>query len=64
MLQALAFVPVTVYVCGCCTVAGGDRTNTTLTFSRPMQQSNTHRRTSSQVYEAYSGRQQKKQKKH
>ena len=52
VFQALAFVPVvTVYVCGWCTA--GDRTTTT--FRRPMQQSNTHRRTSYQECEAYSG---------
>ena len=50
VLQALAFVPVTVYVFGWCTAAGGDRT--TAVISRPMQQSKTHRRTSYQVYEA------------
>ena len=37
VLQALAFMPVTVYVCGWCTAAGGDRA-TTARFSPPMQQ--------------------------
>ena len=51
VFQALAFVPViTVYVCGSCTA--GDRSTTT--FSRPTQQSSTHRRTSYPVYEARS----------
>ena len=51
VFQALAFRQVvTVYVCGWCTA--GDRT--TKIFSHPMQQSNTHRRTLYQVYEAHS----------
>ena len=37
-------------VCGWCTA----RDRTTTTFSRPMQRSNTHRRTSYHVHEAYS----------
>ena len=39
-------------VCACDWCTAGDRTTTTV--SRPMQPSNTHRRTSYQVYEAYS----------
>ena len=54
VLQALAFVPVTVRVCGWCTAAGGDQTTTTL--SRPSQQSNTRCRTSHQEYDGYNRR--------
>ena len=59
VLQALAFVPVTVYVCDRGTAAGGDRTTTT-PFSHPMQW-NTHRRVSYQACETYSSSTKKQQ---
>ena len=64
--KLLPFVPatratavVTVYawfvpVVAVCVVGAQVRDRTTTTFSRPLQRSNTHRRTSCQAYEAYS----------
>ena len=51
VFKAIAFVPVvTVYVCGSYTA--GDQTTTT--FSRPMQQSSTHRWILKQLLDAFS----------